>query len=219
MAKKTNVDEDNYFYINVDEFKTEPDPIVLRKQQKEQINNAEPKSLKLAHRTRRDDFYHNMEACHRAGHPLPDFAGDYFSWLEDYIEELECQVEELQKNPGVKKKKKIIYRVEELLEHDLDTEHRVVYTGTDVKEARKRWMEYFQFFDETGDEHYVFPPEHSDKKYTGLELKQKFLDYFNEHINNNKSIDFCCDCSEFAAEYGQDVGDGMCGCKVEIIIA
>lgn len=61
MAKKTNIDENNYFYINVDEFKTEPDPIVLRKQQKEEINNAEPKSLKLAHRTRRDDFYHNME--------------------------------------------------------------------------------------------------------------------------------------------------------------
>ena len=152
---------------------------------------------------------------------VTDVISDYFSWLEDYIEKLEDKVENLEKN--VKVEKKVMYRVEVIYEHDLDTEHRQVYFGPDVKRARKEFMDYFNFFDTTGDELYYFPMEEvmgsreEQRKYTGLELQQKFLDMFNQHIRENKSIDFSCDCDNFATEYGQDVGDGLVGCKVDIL--
>ena len=213
-------DENNFFYINLD--MKEPDLEIVRKEQKIAISQAEPKTLKLYHRTRRNEFYHNLEEYEKGNEKhVPEFISDYFSWLEDYIEKLENKVEDLEKN--VKVEKKVMYRVEVIYEHDLDTEHRQVYFGPDVKQARKEFMNYFNFFDTTGDELYYFPIEEvigsreEQRKYTGLELQQKFLDMFNQHIRENKSIDFSCNCDNFATEYGQDVGDGLVGCKVDIL--
>ena len=221
MNEDCVLDENDFFYINPADFKDEPDQEEMRKEQKSVINAAEPKTLKLYHQTMRDDFYHNMEASHKNGKPLPDYAGDYFRWLEDYIEKLEHKVEELEKN--VKAEKKVMYRVEVIYPHDMDIEHRQVYFGPDVKRARKEFMSYFDFFDTTGDELYYFPMEEvigsreEQRKYTGLEIQQKFLDMFNKYVRENKSIDFVCDCDNFATECGQDVGDGPVGCKVDIL--
>ncbi len=213
-------DGNTFFYINLD--MEEPDPEIVRKEQKIAISQAEPKSLKLYHRTRRDEFYHNLEAYEKGKKEhVPEFISDYFSWLEDYIKRLENKVEDLEKN--VKVEKKVMYRVEVIYEHDMDREHRQVYFGPDVKQARKEFMNYFNFFDTTGDELYYFPLEDAiggrdeQRKYTGLELQQKFLDMFNQHIRENKSINFSCFCDDFATECGQDVGDGLVGCKVDIL--
>lgn len=216
------MDKNDFFYINPADLKNEPDPEEMRKEQKSVINATEPKTLKLYHRTRRDEFYHNLEA-YESGikEHVPDFITDYFSWLEDYIKKLEHKVEELEKN--VKTEKKVMYRVEVIYPHDMDIEHRQVYFGPDVKRARKEFMSYFDFFDTTGDELYYFPMEEvigsreEQRKYTGLEIQQKFLDMFNKYVRENKSIDFVCDCDNFATECGQDVGDGPVGCKVDIL--
>lgn len=218
-----NMLNETFTYINPN--MEEPTKEEIAKERQEAFEKTSIKSLKQQHKIKRDEFYHNLEAYYHnnGGKNLPGFADDYFEWIRDYIEILEKRNDELEKGIKTAPKKKIMYRVEVIYEHDMDTEHRQVYFGTDVKRARKEYMDYFNFFDTTGDELYYFPMEEvigskeEQRKYTGLELQQKFLDMFNQHVKENKSIDFSCNCDNFATKYGQDVGDGMVGCKVDIM--
>jgi hypothetical protein len=214
--------DSTFTYINPN--MEEPTDEDVAKERKAAFAKSTVKTLKEQHKVKLHDFFHNLdEYCQRGKRHLPDFVSDYFEWVRDYIDILEKKNEELEKGIKTQNEKKYMYRVEVIYEHDMDTEHRQVYFGPDIKRARKEYMEYFDFFDTTGDELYYFPLEEvigsreEQRKYTGLELQQKFLDMFNQHIRENKSIDFCCDCDNFATECGQDVGDGLVGCKVDIL--
>ena len=216
--------DDNYFYINLKDLKEEPTKEEIAKERQEAFEKTSIKSLKQQHKIKRDEFYHNLEAYYHnnGGKNLPGFADDYFEWIRDYIEILEKRNEELEAGIKTNTKKKVMYRVEVLYEHDMDIEHRQVYFGTDVKRARKEYMDYFDFFDITGDELYYFPLEDARtcpdeaRKYTGLEIKQKFLDYFNEHVNKNQSININFDGAECETVSKYDIS-GPVGCKVDIL--
>lgn len=218
MAK----DENNFFYIDLD--MKEPTDEEIAQERKVAFAKSTVKTLKEQHKIKRHDFFYNFEEYYRHDQQrLPDFARDYLHWVSDYIDVLEKKNEELEKGIKSQNVKKYMYRVEVIYEHDMDREHRQVYFGPDVKQARKEFMNYFNFFDTTGDELYYFPMEdvigsrEEQRKYTGLELQQKFLDMFNQHVRENKSINFSCNCDNFATECGQDVGDGLVGCKVDIL--
>ena len=217
-----NVLDNTFTYINPN--MEEPTDEAIAQERKAAFAKSSVKTLKEQHKIKLQDFFHNLEEyCQRGQRHLPEFASDYLDWVSDYVDILEQKNEELEKGIKTQNEKKYMYRVEVIYEHDMDTEHRQVYFGTDVKQARKEYMDYFNFFDTTGDELYYFPLEEvigskeEQRKYTGLEIQQKFLDMFNQHIRENKSIDFSCNCDNFATEYGQDVGDGLVGCKVDIL--
>ena len=214
------MDKNDFFYINPN--MGEPTEVDINMERKAAFVKSTVKTLKEQHKIKLHDFFYNLEEyCQHGQRHLPEFASDYLDWVSDYIDVLEKKNEELEKN--VKVEKKVMYRVEVIYPHDMDIEHRQVYFGPDVKRARKEFMSYFDFFDTTGDELYYFPMEEvissreEQRKYTGLEIQQKFLDMFNKHVRENKSIDFICDCDNFATEHGQDVGDGPVGCKVDIL--
>ena len=115
----------------------------------------------------------------------------------DYIEELEKKVEELEKKSH---KKKTVYTVRHIYQHDMDVEHRKVYSGTDPKKALEKCYETLQWVQDTC-EGYLYPFEHDfeqkfpgkeygDLHFSGLQIKQFFIDYIKECIKNKKSINY-----------------------------
>lgn len=115
----------------------------------------------------------------------------------DYIEELEKKVEELEKKSN---KKKTVYTVRHIYQHDMDVEHRKVYSGTDPKKALEKCYETLQWVQDTC-EGYLYPFEHDfeqkfpgknwmDVHFNGLQIKQFFIDYIKECIKNKKSINY-----------------------------
>ena len=115
----------------------------------------------------------------------------------DYIEELEKKVEELEKKSN---KKKTVYTVRHIYQHDMDVEHRKVYSGTDPKKAFEYCYSQFQWVKDTCDEYrYPFDEDFEkkfpkqdwyDTHFTGLQIKQFFIDYIRDAIKNKKSITY-----------------------------
>lgn len=108
-------------------------------------------------------------------------------WVIEYIEDLE-------KNTC---KKKVVYTVYAILQHDTGVEERRVYSGDNPRQALKycynelSWLidtrdDYGYPFDDFGEK---FPGEKwIDKSFTGLEIKQMFMDYIKSAIDNKQSI-------------------------------
>ena len=124
-------------------------------------------------------------------------------------------VEELEKKLG---EKKTVFTVRAIYQHDMDVEHRIVYQGADPKEAFKNC--YDEIRDSIEDERndYNYPLPDVDKKfkthddyyettYTGLQIKQFFIDWINDAIKNKKNISFNWGCDgDFDPENEGDEG-------------
>ena len=111
-------------------------------------------------------------------------------FVEDYIDGLEKK----------SNKKKTVYTVRHIYQHDMDVEHRKVYSGTDPKKALEKCYETLQWVQDTC-EGYLYPFEHDfeqkfpgkeygDLHFSGLQIKQFFIDYIKECIKNKKSINY-----------------------------
>lgn len=115
---------------------------------------------------------------------LPEFVLDYINKLE--------------KKAG---EKKTVFTVRAIYQHDMDVEHRIVYQGTNAKTAMKNCYDEIRGYIEDYRDDYRYPLPDVDKKfknhddyynttYTGLQIKQLFLDWINEAIKNKKNISF-----------------------------
>jgi DNA-directed RNA polymerase subunit L len=111
-------------------------------------------------------------------------------FVEDYIDGLEKK----------SNKKKTVYTVRHIYQHDMDVEHRKVYSGTDPKKALEKCYETLQWVQDTC-EGYLYPFEHDfeqkfpgkkwmDVHFNGLQIKQFFIDYIKECIKNKQSINY-----------------------------
>ena len=120
---------------------------------------------------------------HKQNVTLPKF-------VEDYIDSLEKKAN----------KKKTVYTVRRIYQHDMDVEHRKVYSGTDPKKAFEKCYETFQWVQDTC-EGYRYPFEHDfeqkfpgknwwDVHFSGLQIKQFFMDFIKDHIKNKQSINY-----------------------------
>ena len=104
----------------------------------------------------------------------------------NYIEELEAK----------KHKKRTVYSVHHVYQHDFDIEHRLVYNGSDPEKAFNKCYEYFQNIvsDTRKDYNYPFDDEgyieNENKKFTGLDIKKFFMDWINNAIQNKKDIKY-----------------------------
>lgn len=117
-----------------------------------------------------------------------------YSYLPDFIMEY---IESLEKKAG---KKKTVYTVRHIYQHDMDIEHRKVYSGTDAKKAFEKCYEQFQWIEDTRED-YRYPFNNEFKKkfpdknwyethFTGLQVKQFFIDFIKNAIENKQSISF-----------------------------
>lgn len=115
---------------------------------------------------------------------LPEFVLDY--------------VEELEKKLG---KKKTVFTVRAIYQHDMDVEHRIVYQGADPKKAFTNCYDEIRdsIEDERDNYHYPLPDvdekfktrdDYYETTYTGLQIKQFFIDWINDAIKNKKNISF-----------------------------
>lgn len=115
---------------------------------------------------------------------LPEFVLDYINKLE--------------KKAG---EKKTVFTVRAIYQHDMDVEHRIVYQGTNAKTALKNCYDEVREYIEDYRDNYRYPLPDVDEKfkthddyykttYTGLQIKQFFLDWINEAIKNKKNISF-----------------------------
>lgn len=115
---------------------------------------------------------------------IPDFVLDY--------------VEELEKKLG---EKKTVFTVRAIYQHDMDVEHRIVYQGADPKKAFRECYDEIRDSIEDERDDYRYPLPDVDEKfknrddyynttYTGLQIKQLFIDWINEAIKNKKNISF-----------------------------
>lgn len=115
---------------------------------------------------------------------IPDFVLDY--------------VEELEKKLG---EKKTAFTVRAIYQHDMDVEHRIVYQGTDPKKTFKYCYDEIKDWIEDARDNYYYPLPDAEKKfkncddyysttYTGLQIKQLFIDWINDAIKNKKNISF-----------------------------
>lgn len=121
---------------------------------------------------------------------LPDF-------VMKYIEELESKSGQ----------KKTIYTVNAIYQHDMGVEYRFVYQGTDPEQAFKNCYDNIKYNIEDSRKNYRCPfddvfeqkypgEEWENKHFTGLEIKQMFIDMINNAIENKKTIsyNFACAC-------------------------
>ena len=115
---------------------------------------------------------------------LPEFVLDY--------------VEELEKKLG---QKKTVFTVRAIYQHDMDVEHRIVYQGADPKKAFTNCYDEIRDSIEDERDNYRYPLPDVDEKfktrddyyettYTGLQIKQFFIDWINDAIKNKKNISF-----------------------------
>ena len=83
----------------------------------------------------------------------------------------------------------------------MDVEHRIVYQGADPKRAFKECYDEIRDSIEDERDDYRYPLPDVDEKfktrddyyettYTGLQIKQFFIDWINEAIKNKKNISF-----------------------------
>lgn len=104
----------------------------------------------------------------------------------NYIEELEAK----------KHKKRTVYTVHHVYQHDFDIEHRLVYNGSDSEKAFAKCYEYFSnnVNDLRTDYNYPFDDEHykenEDKKFTGIQIKGMFIDWIRNAINNKENLNY-----------------------------
>lgn len=108
---------------------------------------------------------------------------------DEYIASLEAELAKAKKS----KKKKTRYTVVHLLVHDLSTEDRRVYHGTDVNEARKAFVDYLAWVDDYSKEYFSpFDELNEDEtghyiEYTGLQIRQQMVDRFNKAIEDKET--------------------------------
>lgn len=94
------------------------------------------------------------------------------------------------------RKKKTVYTVHHVYQHDFDIEHRLVYKGSDAEQAFAQCYEYFENFvkDTRKDYDYPFDDEHytenKDKKFTGLEIKALFIDKIRKAIETKEDFTY-----------------------------
>lgn len=109
----------------------------------------------------------------------------------DYIEELES------KNT----KKKTVYTVNAIRQHDMGVEQKRLYQGTDPERAFKECYGEIKDLIEDDKCEYMYPlpdcdalftsrDEYWETKYTGLQIKQMFIDWIKDSIKNKKPISF-----------------------------
>lgn len=115
---------------------------------------------------------------------IPDFVLNY--------------IEELEKKAG---EKKIVFTVRAIYQHDMDVEHRIVYQGADPKKAFKDCYDEIRDCIDDERDNYRYPLPDIDKKfktrndyynttYSGLQIKQFFIDWIKDAIENKKNIAF-----------------------------
>ena len=105
---------------------------------------------------------------------IPDFVLDY--------------IEELEKKLG---KKKTVYTVRAIYQHDFDVEHRVEYQGSNAEAAFKQCYECIAYDINDTVKNYGNPfDENDEKEYTGLQVKQMFIDKLHEAIDKKESFYF-----------------------------
>lgn len=111
-------------------------------------------------------------------------------FVEDYIDGLEKK----------SNKKKTVYTVRHIYQHDMDVEHRKVYSGTDPQKAFEKCYETLEWVKDTRED-YCYPFEHDfkqkfpgkdwyDVKFNGLQIKQFFIDYIKDCIKNKISVNY-----------------------------
>lgn len=103
------------------------------------------------------------------------------SFILDYIDELEKKAGE----------KKTVYTVRAIYQHDFDVEHRVEYQGSNAEAAFKQCYECIAYDINDTVKNYGNPFDETDEKeYTGLQVKQMFIDRLHEAIDNKQSFYF-----------------------------
>lgn len=107
----------------------------------------------------------------------------------DYIEELESN------------NKKTVYTVNSICQHDMGVEQKRIYQGTDPDRAFKECYSEIKDLIEDDKCEYMYPlpdindhftstDEYYETKYTGLQIKQMFIDWIKNSIKNKKPISF-----------------------------
>ena len=120
--------------------------------------------------------------------------------IYDYIDYLEMKVGQ----------KKTIFTVNAIYQHDMGVEHRLEYQGTDEEKAFKEcYSQVKDYIDDSRDDYgYPWDDEEAYNTYTGkkeatfeefmqrptgftgLEIKQMFIDWIKDAIKNKKSIEY-----------------------------
>ena len=121
-------------------------------------------------------------------HPeLKDMHTQVAEWLKELVE-LRKKIKP--------RKKKTVYTVHHVYQHDFDIEHRLVYKGSDAEQAFAKCYEYFENIvkDTRKDYEYPFDDEHykenENKKFTGLEIKALFIDKIRNAIDTKAGLTY-----------------------------